>query len=330
MQNIVDRSSTNMYRNLVFLLSVPLLAGLLLSAQADLHQRLSTAAELCLQGHVEEAIKLARPIVDSTQLTETERGRGWTMLGSAYQYQGDFQEAMTAYESALRILKKREENEGDFASALSAFGTLFRDMRQFESAAQMEMRALRIAQGINDHAKVAAVCASLADLELGSKHTRKAHAWLDEAIRESKLAPKLGEDFYAFVTSSQAWLAELKGHNRTAIEGYGREVEYLTRSYGEQNPQVGWAFMLLGKAHLKGGNVHDALSNMRKGCAILRETVGTNNLRYLLAQVEYAQALKAAGMGVEAVQLKVDAETKLRVVYQEQCADCRITAMALH
>lgn len=57
---------------------------------------------------------------------------------------------------------------------------------------------------------------------------------------------------------------------------------------------------------------------------------GQDSPRYLLAQVVYAEALESAGMHAEAVRTKREAEGKLRVFYREQCAQCRITSMALH
>jgi tetratricopeptide (TPR) repeat protein len=144
------------------------------------------------------------------------------------------------------------------------------------------------------------------------------------------MAPTLGNDFYAFVTSSQAWLAELRGNKPAAIAGFQKEIDYLASSQDEQNPTLGWAYMLLGKAYLKNGNIEDALSNMRIGCSNLLQTVGVGSPRYLLAQVAYADALNSAGMHALSVQTRAEAEQKLRGLYKEQCTQCRITALALH
>jgi tetratricopeptide (TPR) repeat protein len=310
----------------------PLLFIFILSTSAQTYpqKQLDTALTQYWQGHFEAAIDLLRPLVESKESTETDQGRGWILLGSAYQYQSKFQEAITAYENALRIFERRDEDATDYASALSAFGTLYRDMHRFGDSAQMESRALVVNEKINNHAGIAAVCASLADLELGLKHARKAQMWLDRATQESKLAPKLGDTFYAFVASTQAGVEELRGHTRAAIDGYLKEIEYLTRLSGEDSFQVGWAYMLLGKAYLKAGDISNALSDMRKGCAILTQTVGTDSLRYLFAQVEYSNALSSAGMHAEAAQTKAEAEQKLKRLYQQQCTQCRTTAMALH
>jgi tetratricopeptide (TPR) repeat protein len=93
--------------------------------------------------------------MESRQLTDLEHGRGWTVLGLAYQHQGEFQEATSAYENAIRILGERNENAADFASALDAFGTLYRDMLQFDNAAHVEIHALHVDQQINDHGGIA-------------------------------------------------------------------------------------------------------------------------------------------------------------------------------
>lgn len=263
-------------------------------------------------------------------MSETERGRGWTQLGMKFQYQGDFQEAMSAYESALLIFEKKSEYAADYALALSSFGTLYRDMLEFDASAQMQLRALHVDQQINDHGGMAIVCADLADLELGMKRTRKAQAWLAKSVQESKLAPTLDNSYYAFVASSEAWLAVIRGNTPAAIAGYQKEIDYLTHTSGEQKLALGWAYMLLGKAFLRSGNINAALSTMRKGCSLLPENAGTANPRYLLAQIAYSQALDAAGMHAQAAQTKADAEQRLRAIYKEQCTQCRITALALH
>jgi tetratricopeptide (TPR) repeat protein len=313
---------------LSLLLAVPLSAALPLSAQADLHQGLETAAELCSQGRFEAGIALARPILESPALNTTERARGWIVIGSAYQHLGKIQEAMTADENALRILHN-DDNAPDYALALNLLGTLFRDMNQFDEASQLELRALQADRKIGNHYGMATDCLILADLELALRHTDRAQEWLDKAAEESRAALSLSDDFQALLSSTQASLSEAKGQMATAVAGYEKEIDYLKHSHGDESPQVGWAYMLLGKAFLKSRNVSDALESMRRGRSLLMQTVGIHNPQYLAAQVEYAEALKSAGMRAEAARTKAEAENELRSILKEQCWQCRITVMAL-
>jgi tetratricopeptide (TPR) repeat protein len=319
-----------MHRPWIFLLTLSISAALPLAARADAHQQLHDAADLASRGHYKEAIAMAEPVINSVALSDTERGRGWTLLGLAFEYEGEFQNAESAYENALRILETRKDDAEDYAAALRDFGTLYRDMRQYDAASQLELRALRGDQQINDHGGVAIACVNLAGIELDRRHIRKARAWLDEAVRESKAAPALDQSFYAFLISSQSSLADVSGDTRAAIAGHQKEIEYLTQTQGEENPTLGWAYMLLGKAYLDDHNTGDALINMRKGLAILGKTESPNNPHFLMAQIAYARALNSTGTRAEAGQIEASAEEKLRAYYQEQCARCRITALALH
>jgi tetratricopeptide (TPR) repeat protein len=321
-----------MHRMRIFLLCLPLSAVLPLAAQTNPHQQLYNAANLGAQGHYQEAIALAEPVLnsDSAQLSDTERGRGWRLLGLGYQFEGDFEKATTAYENALRILEARKENADDYTAVLSDFGTLYRDMRQYDAATQLEMRALGGNQQAGDHEGAAIASVNLADIEMNLNHTRKARAWMDEAVRESKLAPALSRNFEAFLVSSQASIADQTGDTRAAIAGHRREIDLLREATPEASPTLGWAYMLLGKAYLDDGNVGDALSNMSKGSAMLRETSGAESPHYLIAQIAYARALDAAGTRAQALKIRADAEAKLKTYYQDQCPQCRVTALALH
>jgi hypothetical protein len=62
----------------------------------------------CSQGHFERVAELARPAPDAAPFSQTERGKEWGLLGSAYENQGQFQEAMSAYKNAIGILENEQ------------------------------------------------------------------------------------------------------------------------------------------------------------------------------------------------------------------------------
>jgi tetratricopeptide (TPR) repeat protein len=298
-------------------------------AQLDVKQQLHQAAQLFQQGQCARATEVAEPLMGSPVLTELEQGRGWALIASAYQCQGRFQDATTCYERALRILRVDDGLATDYAATLGALGTLLSDMGQGKAALRTESRALQIYERIHDRPGIAVACASLADLELGFKHLTKARAYLERSTQESSLTNGFTDDYYAFLSSSRAWLAEQQGDVSAAISGYREELEQLIRIHGEHDFLVGWAYMLLGKAYLLRGCTGSAMDNMEKGLAILRETVGTANFRYLGAQIVYAQALDSSGMHREAKQLRTAAQRALDTLYKGQCVQCRVSAIAL-
>lgn len=311
------------------LVSVITLCPSLVRAQVDVRHQLHYASQLFRQGQCSSVTDVAVPLMDSPGLTNLERGRAWALVGSAYQCQGRFQDATTSYEKALRILQVDDGLAADYAATLSAFGTLLSDMGQGKAALGVESRALHIYERIHDHAGIAVACVSLADLELGFKHHTQGRVYLERSMQETSLANGLSDDYYAFLTSSRAWLAEQEGDVSTAISGYREEIDQLTRLHGEHDSLVGWAYMLLGKAYLLRGDTGMASNRMDKGLAILRETVGTANFRYLAAQVAYAQVLDASGMRREAKQLRTGAQRALDRLYKDQCVQCRVSALAL-
>lgn len=70
--------------------------------------------------------------------------------------------------------------------------------------------------------------------------SRKAQAWQDKASEESKVGPRLSENF-VHSSLTQASLDEAKGHMRASNSWLREGIEYLTHSYGEENPQIGRA-----------------------------------------------------------------------------------------
>ena len=87
--------------------------------------------------------------------------------------------------------------------------------------------------------------------------------------------------------------------------------------------------MLLGEANAKARDLTIALDNMRKGLGILEKTAGSANVKFLEAELAYADVLDASGARAEARELKTTAEQELRDLYRRQCIQCRISVSAL-
>lgn len=300
--------------------------SLAVSAQEDPRQQLSHAFQLDWQGEFTQVIEIAQPLTTTETLTRLERGRSWMVLAHAYQQEGRFQDATTAYEQSLHLL---ENDKADYAGALNAFATLYRDMGQYQAAVRMQEKALHLYERDDNHGAAAVTCESLADLKLSQKHVTEGRRYLARALKEATRTTDLDNDYFATLSSTQAWLAELDGNATAAISGYQRSLALLRQLHGEQHHLVGWSLMRLGKAYAEAGDLRNASDNMSKGLSILGQTAGRYSATYLVAELAYAQVLDASGEHSQALSLRHQAESLLNNLYGNQCADCRISVAAL-
>jgi tetratricopeptide (TPR) repeat protein len=167
----------------------------------------------------------------------------------AYQQQGRLAEAASAYEQSLHFLANNPEYSAQYAGVLNAYATLYRDTGQVEIAWKMQLKALRLYDGINDQAGIADVCNSLAILAISQKRTRKARGYLRCASEASRVANGLNDDYFAALSSTQAWVEQVDKHYAAAASDYQRSLTLWKHLHGDQHFLVGWGYMLLGEAN---------------------------------------------------------------------------------
>ena len=310
---------------------MPLLALIasLVWGQENPQQKIQDAFQLDKQGQFAQVIKQLKPLTTVASMTTPELGQTWILLGIAYHQEGRYQEAETAYERSLNILRKNPEYSEQYATALGAYSTLYRDKGNMEAAWKMRMKALHTYEEINDQAGIADACASLAELDITRKHASAAREYLSCAIEASKVASGLTEDFFAALSSTQGWLNETDNNYAAAESEYQRALMLWKHQHGEQHFLVGWGYMLLGKANAGAGDMTNALDNMRKGLGILGNTAGTANIKYLVAELAYSEVLNVSGAHTSARELKTKTESALQNFFRDRCIRCRTSAAAL-
>jgi tetratricopeptide (TPR) repeat protein len=292
-------------------------------------QALQHAVQLNEQGQFAQVIELLKPLTSAATLSAPDLGSAWMLLAMAYHQQGRFAEAASAYEQSLHFLANNSEYSAQYAGVLNAYATLYRDTGQVEIVWKMQLKALRLYDGINDQAGIADVCNSLAILAISQKRTRKARGYLRCAIEASRVANGLNDDYFAALSSTQAWVEQVDKHYAAAASDYQRSLTLWKHLHGDQHFLVGWGYMLLGEANAQARDMTDALDNMRKGLKILEKTAGRTNIKFLDAELAYAEVLDASGDHSEARELKTTAEEARRDLYLSQCMQCRISAAAL-
>jgi tetratricopeptide (TPR) repeat protein len=311
------------------LLLIPLLLPPGSSAQTDTPQVIVRAYALVEQGHLTEAIALARPLVDSGTLQGAELGRAWMVLGLAYTDQSVFGAAQHAYEQAISILQPLPESVQDYASALDNLGLLYRAMGQLGTAADLRLKALHIHEQIGDHSGIARACNNLASLALLQQDMKKAAKYLKRSADEMKVATALDDDDVAAIYSMQAEFAGVNGNTQAAIDGYEHAMQLWKRAHKGDHQNTGWGYVLLGRAHANAGRIDEATREMQQGLSILDRTLGRTNPHYLEAEIAYSRLLDATGAHDAAAKLRAADEATLKAFYQKQCVGCTISVDAL-
>jgi tetratricopeptide (TPR) repeat protein len=299
-------------------------------SQANSEQRIGQLTELEQKGRYEEVTEPLAELIRSNALNEREAGRAQLLLGIAYHQHGALAQAQSAYEKALHILSHSPEGAADHAAALDNFARLSLDTGHPDTALRMETDVLKEYEGLSDHANIARSCATLASLEINRGHRREGKEYLYRALQEAGLASGLDQDFYAAVWSAQGWLALLNKDTTTAISAYAHAIELWRAAHGERHMLTGWGYMLLGKSYAQAGQNDKALEQMRKGLNILDQAAGFSDPKYFAAQISYSQVLDQSGEHDEAARVKNSAQQALKRLSRDACADCTVSAFALH
>src|SRR5215469_8306714 len=84
------------------------------------------AAALIDQGEWQTSIAVLEPLLrlNRDELSPTEAGIAWNLLGTAYQSVGEYQKARRSFEAALRLLQNSSAPVGQQAAALDNFASL--------------------------------------------------------------------------------------------------------------------------------------------------------------------------------------------------------------
>ena len=303
-------------------------AALLLSAssvailaQPSDHQVLTRAYDLIQQGQPDNATVLLTNLANSPTASDADRGRAETLLGLALDDQGRYPAAQQAFESALRLLDSPGHPTSDYAAALDHDAGLQLLKGNVDLARTLLNQAAGIATQLGNHAQLASVRLHLAGLEIQLQRFHDAREALQNARAEFHLAGDSARPIAPDLYGTSGWLAALTHKPHQAVTDYTAALNACTRLYGERHMLTGWAHMLLGHAQAADHDLPAGLASMQTGLAILKQTLGTNNQRYLLSEIAYSSLLDDAGSHAEAVRISAAANKTLSTRPTE-CPSC--------
>lgn len=306
-----------------------ILFGSRLFAQTTIREQLAQASSSLREDNSEQAIAIARSLIDKNSLTKTDLAKTWNVLGLAYAQQENLTAARHAYEEAIQLLRSNGTDASNYAEALSNFGDLYRNIGQFATATTLQIKALHLYEGIGDHVGIARTCSDLAGIELSQKHNRNGKKYLERSSSElNSLSHWNNDDDRAIIYELRGWSAELDGNAWAALSEYQHALRLRENLHGDNNSNSGWGHVLLGKVYSELGDTENAKDHFGRGLLILREAYGAQSIQYLRVEIAYSRFLDQIGAHAEAAQLRSMAQDKIRQQHQDQCADCLISADA--
>ena len=304
------------------------IAGYPLLAQTLPEQQLRQALVLERKNKPAAAIAVLKRLLDSQTLDVPGAGKAWDILGLAYEDLGDFSLSQNAYEESIRILRS-DPDIRNYATALSDFGGMYIATGQLDIAQKLKVKALDRYEKADDPGGIVRASYDLAQIAFGRGRVPEGTKYLERAINEARSSNDLDDDDWAAIASLQGWQAEVNGDHTISIARYKQALDLWRKLHGEEHPDTGWGFVLLGAADAEGGHSSAGLAEMNQGIAILGRTLGQKNPRFLSVEETYARLLDKEGFHAEAAQVKAATEPVLQEVYREECVGCTVSAAAL-
>ena len=316
-------------KRLLFCVFVGLVFFALPAKPQDPNNALAYLSSLSSSNQLPKLIQAANSLLTNDKLTTADRSMVLTYLGHAYQQGGDFHTATSYYEKALALLDHDGLHPAEYATILGALATLYAVTGQSDTAKHVLLRSVHLLEKAGDHhAELAIFWNDLAVIAADQHSNHEAHKSMARALAELQQATNVSPDETEALTTTQARIAEIDHNFPAAITGYQHALALWSQAHGEQNPEGGMLYVLLGGAYLEGGNIASAREMTTHGMNLLEATSGRQSARYLVAQLTYSKVLDASGSHDEAVKYRNEAQAIMSA--ETKRAQGEISAAALH
>ncbi|HKF46695.1 MAG TPA: hypothetical protein VKB38_05010 [Terracidiphilus sp.] len=316
-----------MKRELCLLVSLFPICLVSAAAQPGAQQQLTRALDFIQRGRPQVAVAVLTTIAQSDQFSASDRGRAYALLGYAYGEEMQFPAAERSFTQAFGLLGAGGKRSYDYAGALSYYAGLLQAKGDLDAAAKAIQEAIELYKQTESHAELSTAYTRMASLEIARKKYKQARAFLAFARSEADAAglsvPRADLD------ATSGWLDASTGRLREAVADDEAALVDCERQYGEQHMLTGWSWLLLGKAQESDNDLVAASRSMTTGLAILKATVGTNNIRYVAGQLAWSALLDRFGSHAEAARVSSAAKAALSNVRGFECADCTVGVWSL-
>lgn len=288
-----------------------------------------TAVDLVQKGHFDLAVPVLEREVLAPDRTDAQHGRAWSLLAYSYKEEGKFELSSKAFNRALRLMEDSGNRGDDYAATLDFYAGLLMNTNDFDTAAKALHEARAVYIRVANHGGLVNIYTHTAELEIARKKYKPAEMALASARAEARQTSTPDDGMAAEMDGTAGWLAMSRGKYHDGVAAYSASLEEIRRQLGENNAVTAWSHLLLGKAQDLDHNFVDAARNFNEGLTILKQTVGTNNIRYLAGELAYSALLDDQGSHAQAQQLHSAADQSIRSLTTQQCVSCMVGVWSL-
>lgn len=280
-----------------------------------------------LQQRIEERLA-ALDAKENAHASNRELGYSWSLLAVDYSRAGEFTNAESALNRAVKFLSQEPGNGDLYAAALDELGALYRIYGRIPEALNCRRKALALREKLGDPLQLAVSQSHLAELALISKKYKEAFRGADGAYRQMsgmQHASK-GELLSALLVRTYA---ECGLHRNAECLSDAQQALELGRSaFAEDSMPVGAALVALSSAQLHNGAALEAEGSVRRALGILKTHLASSDPRVVFAMSQDRDCLLALHRNEDAQTMDAQVSAIHRLP-QQPCVSCTVSVYGL-
>lgn len=194
--------------------------------------------------------------------------------------QGRYAEAEARYDEALAAARRSGDNELE-AGTFQNQGILARKLGQYDRAANLLKRALKLFQEMNNEAEVMRICNALGLAEQEQGRLREARTWYERCLeiarqRDDVVSRAAAAQNIGIVCQQEGETARQQGREAEAKLRFEDGKRFITESLQlelqrDNEPAAAQSYSQLAKIHLLLGELDDAERNARQSLEIVEK-----------------------------------------------------------
>lgn len=252
-------------------------------------------------GLYEQGLPLLQAAVDlsqtTAQSTPVEQAETWRYLGDVHTSMGTYDEARSAYDTALTLLDPLPDALPEKARILAQLGLLYQRNEQFATADSLYQTALTLQQSAfgTMHEDIVETMTSLALLRRHERNYPAAESLYLETLSLARRVMGERHTGVATILNNFAALKDDQGAYEAADSLYQQALDIQRVILGDRHPDVGKTLNNLALVREQRGDLDAAEELQRQALQIKEEALGTTHPSLAVSYLNLAALLHTQG-----------------------------------